>query len=74
MFKPHPEKRSGFDVMLRGVMSKHDVTVIGLGPMGRAMASEFLGRGYRVTVWNRTSGRADELVGAGAHRAATVHA
>ncbi|ANB04230.1 6-phosphogluconate dehydrogenase [Streptomyces ambofaciens] len=53
-------------------MSKHEVTVIGLGPMGRAMASTFLGKGYRVTVWNRTAGKADELVVAGAHRAATV--
>ncbi|GAA5207362.1 NAD(P)-binding domain-containing protein [Streptomyces thinghirensis] len=60
-------------MMLTGVMSKHDVTVIGLGPMGRAMASALLGKGYRVTVWNRTVGNADELVGAGAHRAATVH-
>lgn len=59
--------------MLRSVVSKHDVTVIGLGPMGRAMASAFLGRGYRVTVWNRTAGKADELVGAGADLAATVH-
>jgi 3-hydroxyisobutyrate dehydrogenase-like beta-hydroxyacid dehydrogenase len=58
--------------MVRGFMSNHDVTVIGLGPMGRAMASAFLGKGYRVTVWNRTAGKADELVGAGAHRAATV--
>ncbi|MFE1500285.1 NAD(P)-dependent oxidoreductase, partial [Streptomyces albidoflavus] len=54
-------------------MSKHEVTVIGLGPMGRAMASAFLGKGYQVTVWNRTAGKADELVGAGVHRAATVH-
>ncbi|MFD7300879.1 NAD(P)-dependent oxidoreductase [Streptomyces pharetrae] len=54
-------------------MSRHDVTVIGLGPMGRAMARAFLGRGYRVTVWNRTAHKADDLVGAGADRAATVH-
>jgi len=49
------------------------VTVIGLGPMGRAMASAFLGRGYRVTVWNRTAGKADELAAEGAALAATVH-
>ncbi|MFE0777663.1 NAD(P)-dependent oxidoreductase [Streptomyces sp. NPDC058861] len=59
--------------MSRSVTSKHDVTVIGLGPMGRAMASAFLGKGYRVTVWNRTADKADALTGAGAHRAATVH-
>ncbi|WP_043615185.1 NAD(P)-binding domain-containing protein [Nonomuraea candida] len=30
------------------------VTVLGLGPMGQAMAGAYLGRGYDVTVWNRT--------------------
>lgn len=54
-------------------MGKREVTVIGLGPMGRAMASAFLGRGYRVTVWNRTAGKADELAAGGARRATTVH-
>lgn len=49
------------------------VTVIGLGPMGRAMASTFLGKGYRVTVWNRTAGKADEPAAEGAERAVTVH-
>ncbi|MER8221374.1 NAD(P)-binding domain-containing protein [Streptomyces sp. NPDC094143] len=48
------------------------VTVIGLGPMGRAMAGAYLDAGYRVTVWNRTASRADELVARGAVRAATV--
>ncbi|GGY83057.1 6-phosphogluconate dehydrogenase [Streptomyces omiyaensis] len=42
------------------------VTVIGLGPMGRAMAGAFLDRGYDVTVWNRTASRADGLVARGA--------
>ncbi|WP_338058220.1 NAD(P)-dependent oxidoreductase [Streptomyces avicenniae] len=57
---------------MKGDMSKRDVSVIGLGPMGRAMAGAFLDKGYRVTVWNRTPGRADELVAAGADLAATV--
>ncbi|MCF0076621.1 NAD(P)-dependent oxidoreductase [Streptomyces lomondensis] len=48
------------------------VTVIGLGPMGRAMGGAYLDAGYRVTVWNRTASRADELVARGAVRAATV--
>lgn len=48
------------------------VTVIGLGPMGRAMAGAYLDAGYRVTVWNRTASRADELVARGAVRAASV--
>lgn len=47
------------------------VTVIGLGPMGRAMAAALLRAGHHVTVWNRTPGRADELVAAGAALAAT---
>ncbi|MGK5673502.1 NAD(P)-dependent oxidoreductase [Micromonospora sp. URMC 106] len=54
-------------------MTDRAVTVIGLGPMGRAMVGAFLDRGYEVTVWNRTAARADELVGRGARRAATVN-
>ncbi|MET9398648.1 NAD(P)-binding domain-containing protein [Kitasatospora sp. NPDC002965] len=42
------------------------VTLIGLGPMGRAMAAAYLDAGYAVTVWNRTAGRAGELVARGA--------
>ncbi|MFJ6514500.1 NAD(P)-dependent oxidoreductase [Streptomyces sp. NPDC091406] len=42
------------------------VTVIGLGPMGRAMVAALLDRGYGVTVWNRTASRADDLVARGA--------
>ncbi|MEU4465529.1 NAD(P)-binding domain-containing protein [Streptomyces sp. NPDC024017] len=53
-------------------MSTPSVTVIGLGPMGRAMAGAYLKAGYRVTVWNRTASRADDLVTRGAVRAATV--
>ncbi|UQI49500.1 NAD(P)-binding domain-containing protein [Streptomyces sp. HU2014] len=52
--------------------SAPSVTVIGLGPMGRAMAGAFLDSGHRVTVWNRTVAKADELVARGAERAATV--
>ncbi|MFD7576560.1 NAD(P)-dependent oxidoreductase [Streptomyces sp. NPDC059810] len=48
------------------------VTVVGLGPMGRAMAGAYLDAGYRVTVWNRTASRADDLVARGAVLAATV--
>ncbi|MFG1922471.1 NAD(P)-dependent oxidoreductase [Cryptosporangium sp. NPDC048952] len=38
-----------------------NVTVIGLGPMGRAMASSLDRAGHTVTVWNRTPSRADGL-------------
>ncbi|MFC7549762.1 NAD(P)-dependent oxidoreductase [Plantactinospora sp. GCM10030261] len=47
------------------------VTIIGLGPMGRAMAAALLRAGHPLTVWNRTPGRADELVAAGAKLAST---
>ncbi|MFD5037233.1 NAD(P)-dependent oxidoreductase [Streptomyces sp. NPDC058378] len=46
------------------------VTVIGLGPMGRAMTRTLLTAGHPVTVWNRTAARADGVVAEGATRAA----
>ncbi len=42
------------------------VTVLGLGPMGRALATAFLDAGLRTTVWNRTPGRDTDLVARGA--------
>ncbi|MCY9670679.1 NAD(P)-binding domain-containing protein [Paenibacillus alginolyticus] len=48
------------------------VTVIGLGPMGQAMATAFLEHGYKVTVWNRTSSKADELVTKGAVKSSSA--
>ncbi|WP_075734504.1 NAD(P)-dependent oxidoreductase [Streptomyces acidiscabies] len=48
------------------------VTVLGLGPMGRALAGAFLDAGVHTTVWNRTPGRERELVARGAVGAATV--
>ncbi|WP_436777777.1 NAD(P)-dependent oxidoreductase [Yinghuangia sp. YIM S09857] len=48
------------------------VTVLGLGPMGRALAGAFLDAGLRTVVWNRTPGRDDELVARGAQRAMTA--
>ncbi|GAA4682077.1 NAD(P)-dependent oxidoreductase [Streptomyces youssoufiensis] len=47
------------------------VTVLGLGPMGRALASAFVAAGHPTTVWNRTEGKADELVAQGATAAST---
>jgi 3-hydroxyisobutyrate dehydrogenase-like beta-hydroxyacid dehydrogenase len=47
-------------------MATRRITVMGLGPMGRAMAGAYLDRGYAVTVWNRTPSRADALVERGA--------
>jgi 3-hydroxyisobutyrate dehydrogenase-like beta-hydroxyacid dehydrogenase len=48
------------------------VTVLGLGAMGRALAGAFLAAGHPTTVWNRSPGRADDLVAAGATEASTV--
>jgi 3-hydroxyisobutyrate dehydrogenase-like beta-hydroxyacid dehydrogenase len=48
------------------------VSVIGLGPMGRALAGAFIRRGHPTTVWNRTAGKADALVAQGAVLARTV--
>ncbi|MFJ6995484.1 NAD(P)-dependent oxidoreductase [Streptomyces sp. NPDC003090] len=52
--------------------AKQSVTVIGLGPMGQAMAGAFLDHGYDVTLWNRTASRADALVARGAVLAPTA--
>lgn len=49
-----------------------NVTVIGLGPMGLALAGTLLDHGHAVTVWNRTPQKADSLVTKGARRAETV--
>jgi phosphoglycerate dehydrogenase-like enzyme len=48
------------------------VTVLGLGAMGSALAGAFLAAGRPVTVWNRTQGKAGELVARGATEATTV--
>jgi 3-hydroxyisobutyrate dehydrogenase-like beta-hydroxyacid dehydrogenase len=52
-------------------MTGGPVTVIGLGPMGRAMTRTLMRAGHPVTVWNRTPGRAGDLVAAGARPAAS---
>lgn len=47
------------------------VGFVGLGTMGRPMARNLLRAGFRVTVWNRTAARAEELRAAGAAVART---
>ena len=47
------------------------VGIAGLGLMGAAIAQRLIEVGHRVTVWNRTPGKAKPLVDAGAHVAAT---
>ena len=52
-------------------VSKAKIGLIGLGLMGRPMGMNLLKAGNRLTVWNRTAARADELVAAGAILAKT---
>jgi len=49
-----------------------EVSVIGLGAMGSALADAFLAKGHSVTVWNRTPDKAAALVAKGAAHAATI--
>src|SRR6516164_5334094 len=49
-----------------------DVGFIGLGLMGRAMATNLIKAGHRVTVHNRTRERSEELSAAGAQIAETA--
>lgn len=48
------------------------VTVLGLGEMGSAIAKTFVDRGYRTTVWNRTASKSAPLAEVGATVAATA--
>lgn len=50
------------------------VTVLGLGAMGLTIARLFVERGRKVTVWNRTPGRAADLVQQGATLAESAEA
>ncbi|MCX5195870.1 NAD(P)-binding domain-containing protein [Streptomyces sp. NBC_00249] len=50
----------------------NQISIVGLGPMGQAMAAAYLDAGYRVTVWNRSPGKDDALVARGARRAASA--
>jgi 3-hydroxyisobutyrate dehydrogenase-like beta-hydroxyacid dehydrogenase len=46
--------------------SRPNIAFLGLGAMGRPMAANLLKAGHQLTVWNRTPGRAEPLVSAGA--------
>lgn len=52
--------------------AKQSVSVLGLGPMGRATVTILLAAGVDVTVWNRTPGKAEALAELGAKPAATA--
>jgi 3-hydroxyisobutyrate dehydrogenase-like beta-hydroxyacid dehydrogenase len=47
------------------------IAVLGLGAMGRAIAARLLDAGHDLRVWNRTSGKDDELVASGSRHAGT---
>ena len=49
-----------------------EIAVLGMGLMGRALASRLLEGGHRVVVWNRSTGKAAEIVSEGAREAHDV--
>jgi 3-hydroxyisobutyrate dehydrogenase-like beta-hydroxyacid dehydrogenase len=51
---------------------KSRLTLLGLGAMGTALARAWLAAGYPLTVWNRTSSRAEPLAAEGATVAGTA--
>lgn len=53
-------------------VSKPVIAFLGIGLMGKPMASRLLQAGYQVTAWNRTRSKADELAPLGARVAEQV--
>ncbi len=51
-----------------------EISLLGLGAMGSALARGLLAGGHRLTVWNRTAEKADAVVAHGAARASSVAA
>ncbi|WP_372348398.1 NAD(P)-dependent oxidoreductase [Streptomyces sp. KL116D] len=49
-----------------------DVSILGLGAMGSALAETLVKAGVRTTVWNRSAGKAEALVARGATEAASA--
>ena len=49
-----------------------EIAVLGMGRMGRALAGRLLDGGHQVKVWNRSKGRAGEVVSEGAREAQSV--
>jgi 3-hydroxyisobutyrate dehydrogenase-like beta-hydroxyacid dehydrogenase len=52
--------------------ARMDVAVLGQGRMGRALAGRLLEGGHGVAVWNRSKGKAGEVVSAGAWEAGSI--
>lgn len=49
-----------------------DLTMIGLGAMGSALANAFLKAGHKITVWNRSPEKAEPFTALGANCAASL--
>jgi 3-hydroxyisobutyrate dehydrogenase-like beta-hydroxyacid dehydrogenase len=49
-----------------------DIAVLGMGRMGRALAGRLLEGDHRVVVWNRSKGKAGDVVAAGAREAESI--
>lgn len=60
------------DVTQASSPPKERVGFVGLGTMGSLMAANLARAGYPLTVWNRTVGRANEVVGLGAFEAPSL--
>jgi 3-hydroxyisobutyrate dehydrogenase-like beta-hydroxyacid dehydrogenase len=56
---------------LEALVAQPNVSLIGLGLMGRPMGMNLLKAGFPLTVWNRTPSRAEALVAAGARLVAS---
>jgi 3-hydroxyisobutyrate dehydrogenase-like beta-hydroxyacid dehydrogenase len=48
------------------------IAVLGMGRMGRALAGRLLGGRHSVVVWNRSKGKADEVLSAGGREAGSI--
>ena len=48
---------------MKTTVNSKEVSIIGLGKMGRKLAQLYVDAGFKVTVWNRTSGKSKELDG-----------
>jgi 3-hydroxyisobutyrate dehydrogenase-like beta-hydroxyacid dehydrogenase len=70
--RTHPPGGPGTDSTVVIEEAGMDVAVLGTGRMGRALAGRLLEGGHRVAVWNRTKGKAREVVSAGAREAGSV--
>ncbi|WP_030291399.1 NAD(P)-dependent oxidoreductase [Streptomyces katrae] len=57
--------------MTDNTVTKHPLTLLGLGDMGTALARTWLAAGHPLTVWNRTAAKAEALAAEGAAIAAS---